>query len=332
MYVVKLSINAPIASVISQTPKNLGIWGDYKFHINDDIDECDFWVIYSKGQRINETVNVPPENIIFISGEPETIYHYDKRFVNQFSTVVTTRQDIKHSNIIYDHPGQPWHIGRVVNGDCEITINKDYDFLSKKKLCRKDKLMSVVCSNKAFSKGHQDRIDFVYKLKSHFGDKLSVYGRGFNPIPEKWEAIAPYKYHIAIENSRFPYYWTEKLADSFLGETFPFYCGCKNIDRYFPPESFSCIDIDDVDKSIDIIENCLNKNIFEEKYKDIIDAKELVLNKYNLVNMIKEICDKLNGNLPKKNITIRHEMSFFDPYKIPILASRLFYKIKEGIK
>ena len=39
-----------------------------------------------------------------------------------------------------------------------------------------------------------------------------------NDIPDKWDAIAPYKYHIVFDNllsNRT--HWSEKLADSFLG-------------------------------------------------------------------------------------------------------------------
>ena len=43
------------------------------------------------------------------------------------------------------------------------------------------------------------------------------------------------------------------LPDAFLGYTLPFYHGCPNANEYFPPESFIPIDINDLDRTADII-------------------------------------------------------------------------------
>ena len=45
-----------------------------------------------------------------------------------------------------------------------------------------------------------------------FGTRLDVFGRGIRSIPDKAAGILPYRYHIALENSQFYDYWTEKLA------------------------------------------------------------------------------------------------------------------------
>jgi hypothetical protein len=66
----------------------------------------------------------------------------------------------------------------------------------------KTKLASVVCSSQTITAGHKLRIRFIDKLKARLGDDVDIYGRGFNPIADKWDAIAPYKYHIVLENSR----------------------------------------------------------------------------------------------------------------------------------
>ena len=60
---------------------------------------------------------------------------------------------------------------------------------------------------------------------------LSI-GFGFNPITNKKNAIDPYLYSIAIENSSYRHYWTEKISDVFLGYSAPIYYGCKNLDEY----------------------------------------------------------------------------------------------------
>lgn len=50
---------------------------------------------------------------------------------------------------------------------------------------KKTKLISVITSNKAFTKGHLKRIEFVEKLKAYYGDKLDVFGQGFNSFEDK---------------------------------------------------------------------------------------------------------------------------------------------------
>ena len=54
-----------------------------------------------------------------------------------------------------------------------------------------------------------------------------------NPIEDKFDALIGYKYHLALENSVIPDYWTEKLADSLLAWCKPIYYGCPNINDYF---------------------------------------------------------------------------------------------------
>lgn len=326
MYKVKLSINAPVEGVLRQSPGCSGVWGNYRFYINEDIDECDFWVVYSKGRKINESCRVAPENTIFITGEPVTIYHYDHKFLKQFDTVVSCRKDIEHKNIIYNQPAQPWHLGRIQNPDGSFDFVKSYDELESEPIA-KNRLVSVISSNKAFTKGHQERINYVNKLKEYFGDRLSVFGRGFNEVEDKWDAIAPFKYHIVLENSAFDDYWTEKLADCYLSEAFPFYYGCHNIDKYFSKDSYQAIDIHDLDQSIGLIEGRLNKDNYSDTYRAIQKSKRLVLDNYNLFGMISSICAKKDPGLPKKDLKLRHDMSYVDLQKIPLLLSRLYCKV-----
>lgn len=327
MYKVKLSINAPKEGLLRQTPNLSGIWENYKFYINQGIEECDFWVVYSKGRKKNETAKVAPDNLIFISGEPEPVYHYDSRFLKQFSTIITSRRDIKHPNIIYQHPAQPWHVGRISQGGGKFSFVKDYDYFKHNDSFAKEELISVVSSNRAFTKGHNDRTSFVRQLKECFGDQLAVFGRGINEVGDKWEAIARYKYHVAIENSSFPDYWTEKLADSYLAGAFPFYYGCKNIDKYFSAGSYIPIDIYDVDKAIKIVEKAIAEDVFENSADLLKEAKRRVLDEYNIFALIASVCDGLDALAPKETVNLHHELSYFDPSKIPMMIKRMYYKI-----
>lgn len=325
MYKVKLSIDV---DCINQTPGRKGVWGNYQFDINGKDDEYDFWVVYSKGVFKTEKCRVAPENTMMVTGEPSTIYHYSKGYVNQFGTLLVCRDDMKHPNQVYIQPAQPWFIGRIGSGN-DITFKTGYDDYKGKDNYQKTKLISVISSNKAYTKGHQQRIDFVQKLKAHFGDQMDVFGRGFNGFDDKWDVVAPYKYHIAIENSAFDDYWTEKLADSYIGGAYPIYYGCKNVEKYFDKDALTVIDIHDVEQSIKQIEAVINSKTYENKFNAIIKAKNQVLDEYNLFAMLAKLMDQMNPNADKKEVVIKADTSFFDLTKLQTMG---FSRIINGIK
>ncbi|HOI76290.1 MAG TPA: glycosyltransferase family 10 [Methanofastidiosum sp.] len=172
-------------------------------------------------------------------------------------------------------------------------------------------MCSVISSNLKISQGHLDRLQFIDILLNHFGDKIDVFGRGFNDIVDKWDAIVPYKYHIVIENSSFEDYWTEKLADAFLGESYPIYYGAKNINSYFDKESLATIDINKPEEAVKIIEEAINGNYYEKYKNQIIKSKNKVLDEYNLFpTIISKVIDKNTKIYEKSKINIKPEIYF----------------------
>lgn len=289
---VKLSDPFTAWSILRQTPGSLGVWGDYQFIINKEIKECDFWVVY-EGLKEEESVSCPPQNTIIITGEPPDIKRYNTSFLAQFATVITCQSNITHPNVILSQQSQPWHAGvfRTPNG---VNIVKlDYDYFRRIGEIRKTRLISTICSAKSMTKGHRKRLRFIKKLKTHFGQNIDVFGTGFNQIPDKWDAIYPYKYHIVLENSSIENYWTEKLSDTFLAQSYPIYYGCKNLSRYFPTSSFTPIDISEPDQAISIIEKIIEDRTYERSIEYVMEANSLVLDKYNLFSMIIQICNEL---------------------------------------
>jgi len=153
----------------------------------------------------------------------------------------------------------------------------------------KSKLMSVITSSKDFTEGHQKRLNFVRRLKDYFGADIDVFGRGIREVDDKWDAISPYKYHIALENSVYPHYWTEKLADVYLSGAYPIYYGCPNLEDYFPAASCTQINIDDEEGAIRTIQECIREQRYEASLDRIIEARNLVLDRYNLFALITQL-------------------------------------------
>ena len=93
----------------------------------------------------------------------------------------------------------------------------------------KTKLVSMMSSSKNMGAGHGYRLQWVDRLRS----QLDLYGRGFNNISRKEEAIQDYMFSVTIENDSYPTYWSEKILDCFACGTIPIYHGSPDLGEHF---------------------------------------------------------------------------------------------------
>lgn len=287
--------------------------GRYRFIMDDALEEADFWVVHGKGVKISERCRVSRQNTILLTTEPDTIFVYPKSYLKQFGLVHSCQTRTKHPHIIYGPAIIPWFVGYTERNNKKgydkeesgINYTLDYDQLKNSDFPTKTKLISVVTSNKVTSQGHLDRIRFVEKLKKHYGDQIDVFGRGIKDFDDKWDVLAPYQYHIALENNATDYYWTEKLADCYLSGTFPIYYGCQNINNYFPKGSYRPINIKNFDESIKIIDEIIANDTFNNSRELLKECKNSILEEYNIFNYVAKLCDTLNPKAPKEEVIIK---------------------------
>lgn len=315
----------------SKGSNNFSADGRYRFYINEEIENPDFWVVQGKGIRKPESCNVAPQNTLLLTTEPSSVLIYPKKYTQQFGMVCSCQKRMKHPNLVLGPAILPWFVGftEAPNGDCSYTL--DYDQLINSPAPQKKKLISVITSNKAFTQGHLNRINFVEQLKKKYGDQLDIFGRGYNDFDDKWDVLAPYKYHIVIENSSQPYYWTEKISDCFLAETFPFYYGCTNLSDYFPENSFQPIDIHNFDRTTAIIDSIIAKDTYEESKGILKECKDKVLGEYNFFNYVAALCDQLNPELSKERVTLQpcHTMQNWENmYNYTVKRNLFKWKLK----
>lgn len=298
-----------------RTPRGTGIFGEYKFEIDNAVAECDYWFVWGDLPKRTH-VKCPPENIYYITDEAHNRRKFNKDFLQQFPSVITQRGDISHSNIIKTHDLGIWH----------FPIN--YDTIEGLQEVPKSKEISAVSSDLTFLDGHKLRFAFINQLIGHYKSKIDVYGRGINAIENKFDAIAPYRYSVAIENSFLPNYFTEKIFECFLTLTFPIYFGCPNLEDYFDERSFARIDIKDLAKSIAIIDDVIRYDIHTERLTYIKEAKKLFLEKYMvfpaLVNILKN-ASMTKAAFRKKSCVKFPEREFL-PFSSKVLNSRYFKK------
>jgi len=304
---VKLTTNSPKEPILRQTPGGHGVWGNSQFIVNRNIEECDFWVVYD-GLLDKEKTRCPRKHTVFITGEPPTFRKYDPAFLRQFATIITCHRNLEHKGAMYTQQGLNWAVGRrvVLNAE-QYPFTLDYDALKSMTRFEKDRSLSVISSDKAFSEGHRKRIAFVRELRRHFGTKIDVFGRGLNEVQDKWDAIARYKYHIVLENSSYPDYWTEKLSDAYLAGAYPFYYGCPNILDYFPKGSLTSIDINQPHAALSKIEETIQKNQYEKSINEIMLARNLVLDEYNLFAFLAKYCENVKIPNHKERISLQPE-------------------------
>lgn len=283
----------------------------YHFYLNDFSIEPDIVIVRNKYLKKELTLNIAPENTILMLSEPSSVVNFPKSYRNQFGMLYSCQADITHKNVIYGQAMLPWFVG-VVKKDDKVEYTISYDDLKDKPFPRKKKTISVITSNKAFTRGHQARIDFVVKLKQHYGELIDVYGRGFNGFDDKWDVLKDYKYHIAIENCSTPYYWTEKLSDCYLAGCYPIYYGATNVTDYFSPDSLSIIDINDFEGTVARIDKLIANDTYEKAIPYLEEAKDKVLDEYNMYQTIVNCCDKLDVNATRQTITLKPSQTLFD--------------------
>ncbi len=283
-----------------QLPKELSNRG-FIFKINSDEDIVwDLVIVY---EDIDEPWNIKhKENrLLFISGEPPMVKVYSEKFLNQFDYLISAHPEIRHKNNYLIQQSLPWYFGYNYTND---SINYTFENLEKMAIPVKNKKISFITSNRTFLPGHNKRLRFCNELQKRYSDHLDFYGKGFRPINDKAEAINPYYFSICIENSNIDNYWTEKIADVFLGYTIPVYYGCRNINNYFSTESFFSIDFTKKTAFL-LIENLIEKAevLYKEKLTYIIESRKKCLYEYNLFFSIISFVEKyVEKNISDKTI------------------------------
>lgn len=133
------------------------------------------------------------------------------------------------------------------------------------KIYEKEKLLSIVASNKNWAPGHQLRHEVI---RRDLHRELDLWGSGY-----KWyennsgEPFFPYMYNIVIENCQYPGYFTDKIVDCFAAGSIPIYWGAPDMDKLFNKDGFYTWNT--IEELVEILDK-----ISEEDYKSKKEAIE----------------------------------------------------------
>ena len=259
-----------------------------KIYFAENSDEDIVWdyiVVYENLKPKISNMKYRKGGLIFISGEPEDSNPYCRRFLNQFDHIISSHRSFKSPKNHLTQQALNWHFGFS-----HVKMNSKYSYYDLKEMTVPDKVadVSMICSSKTMMPGHIARYKLYQMLSRTFADKIDFYGSGIKYVEDKADAISPYRFHVCIENSNTDDYWTEKIADAILGYAIPIYYGCTNIDSYFPKEAIIHIDINNHEETYNIIERILSNpiQIYEEKMPYLKEARQLLLDKYNIFPML----------------------------------------------
>ncbi|WP_336810478.1 glycosyltransferase family 10 domain-containing protein [Bosea sp. MMO-172] len=284
---------------LRQFPNRDGLFDGVQFLFDAATQDYDFLVVLDvMPSWCPYQTQVPRQRRMLVATEPATVKHYGPApYLDQFGAILTTDAQTSHPHVILSQVGLPWHVGSFEETGRRTDHAYDLRFFEQFEP-QKTKLVSVVSSNKSFTADHRERLDFFHRLKTYFGSEMDYYGRGINTFVDKMEVLAPYRYHIAIENFSGPYYWTEKLSDPFLTMTFPIYHGCTNVSDYFPAEALVSIDIRDPEAAVRTIKRVIESDLAERSRAALAEARRRVLYEHNLFAMLARLARQIAGAGP----------------------------------
>lgn len=248
----------------------------------DPVEHCDYLISLNPPKE-KTIVNCPRGNRWLVLQEPPIkAYNWHTKSIAHFDRVFSQWPNTTHSDAVMTstQTAIPWH------------VNLNFSTLQALQPQHKatNAVSSITSINHSFP-GHKLR----WRLLEHLAQEnfhVDLFGKGFNYIEDKYDALAPFRYSIAIENSFFPHYWSEKIVDCFLSWTMPIYCGAPNITDYFPADSMILIDPNDPSESRKIICDAIQSKKWERNLDAISESRNRVLNHYQLFPWIKKQIDQ----------------------------------------
>jgi hypothetical protein len=294
---------------LRQIPGGESALEGFRFTIDHVEPDCVALVIYDDPGREFPT-NLPASHRMLIGSEPTGIRRYRAGYTAQFGTMMGPVRPLSGETFWLERqPALPWFYGIsfTPNG---LVADFAIEDLRALPMPVKEPRISVVLSRKSQLPKHRARLAFVEALKAALGERLLVYGRGFTEISDKRVAIAPYAYHLVLENNDIPHFWTEKTADALLGWALPVFSGCANLGTYFPEGSFLPIDLSQPEAAIARITALLDEHPYPRHVPAIRAARERLMGEHNLFPLLAAWARTLPPPRPQATDNIRPSRAF----------------------
>lgn len=201
----------------------------------------------------------------------------------------------------------------------EWWLDEDYDTLSAMEPPKKTKDLSCIMTNERNHVNHRVRIEYMIEFCKQYSDKVDLYGRIHPELPKeqsladsykgllgidkghpnwgthywfgKRKALEPYRHSLEFVKRTNANYWGERFFDSMLMWCCPIYSGAIGLEKYIPKNSFVYLDV--FSTTPKEVMDTVNSDFREKNIKDIAEARNLMLNKYQIWSRIWETINNL---------------------------------------
>ncbi len=267
-------------------------WDGIVFTADVNCRDYDWAVVYDDfprwpdGSTVDERepLACPQENTILVTGEPPTIKLYTRPYVSQFGYVISTHlpRYLSHPRRVYAPGSMMWIAGYTVE---EARSLPEYE---------KTKLLSTVCSSKQQGHTmHRTRYEATRYLAEQMPE-MDWYGHGVRDLRVKYDALSPYRYHLAAENYVADYHWTDKIADPILGLCLTFYAGDPKLAEVFPEESFIPVPLADREATLAIMREAIRNNEYEKRLPALREARRRLVQENNMFAHVSRLIHRVS--------------------------------------
>jgi len=253
------------------------------------LDNADYILVVNSAKNFYPSIT-ELHRIIFMKMEPGFMDPFwrdvDKQLVKAKIVHGSDHDNTNYNNL-------EWHINKTRG---ELLIS---DYANMK---TKEGIVSSIISGKAFTDGHMIRKAFALHAQNfiqwdaygNYGAHNDNWNRYLGAPRYKDEALIPYKYSFACENSFINGYVTEKLVDCILTETLCFYSGAPNVSKFIDPNAYIQLDLKgtsvaDWETHIKIMNDAIANREWEKRLTSIKEAKRKILTETGMFPRLWEI-------------------------------------------
>lgn len=292
-----------------QTPHAFGVWNNvqiqalapkpdfllmYQFNFLKKGERKNFFSRFNKIQNSDESFKtllreVPKDRIVYLLREPplsEVIERHKSAYLEaqKYCGYVSGPDDFAPKP---DYMPAIWYHANSFRDLEELPIPE------------KISNCSWITSGISRTANHRHRLDFLKALQESgvgvdcYGRNLPAWAKSLGVLNNKWNAMAPYYYNLAIENySSNSWYVSEKLWDALLAWCLPIYYGGSAADKLLPPKSFIRLPSLDAKGIAYIQEVISNPDMWNEAIDAIAEARKIILHELNLLKWLSDFVRK----------------------------------------
>lgn len=289
-----------IVNIVSQIP--VAIWQrelptdvEHEYVHSGEPVQADIHVVYGLRSR----VEIPNRlsNAFFVASEPPEIREYNLKILRRYRRVLAPAFPYLSGlpNFAKVSAIAPWWVGTHAGGRehydqqaVDISLTRE-QLVSERNPVRD--VLSVIVSSKARTPLQQQRLRFVDYLEKKM-THIDVWGEGRRFAADKADVLGVSRYHLAIENSQHPGYWTEKLSDPILMSNFVFYQGAPDVGATFGTTGIEQIDCWDMDGSYRRISDIMAANAWTSSFEARESNRRVLLEHHSFHRVL----DRLIGD------------------------------------